>query len=162
MRYWYAYDVDEICTLFSNLGLHVQTVRKWIKNGLKTIDKGKPALIYGNDLIEFFKMRNSQNKCATAFDEFFCMPCQDAHPIFQREISVKQINKFLQGQAVCRQCKSRMFKNYKMSDFPELKRQFKLVDVSQLYDGVTTSGKTHLHVQERIVESESLQWELFE
>lgn len=161
VRYSHAYDVDEICTLFSDLGLHAQTVRKWIKNGLKTIDKGKPALIYGNDLITYLKKHNNKNKCSTAFDEFFCMSCQDARPTFQNQITVKQKESFLQVQGICRQCKTRMFKNYKLVDLPELKRKLKLVDVLELCDGVSTSSKTHLQVQERIAESESLQGELF-
>ena len=53
VRYWYAYDIDDICTLFSEFSLHPQTVRKWINDGLKTIDKCKPSLVYGNDLIAY-------------------------------------------------------------------------------------------------------------
>lgn len=67
VRYWYAYDLDEICTLYSDTGLHVQTVRAWIKNGVKTIDGGKPALVYGHDLIAFFKRHNAKGQMRPAF-----------------------------------------------------------------------------------------------
>ena len=161
VRYWYAYDIDEVCTLYADLGLHPQTVRKWIKNGLDTIDAGKPALIYGQQLIAYLKKNNQANKCKTTFDEFYCMACQDARPVYQSRISANQKAAFLQVQAVCRECKSRMFKNYKLADFSKLKRQFKLVDVSQLYDCANSTGKTHIPSQVESVTSESLQGDLF-
>ena len=161
VRYWYAYDIDEICALYADLGLHPQTVRKWTKNGLNTIDAGKPALIYGHDLIAFLKKNNQANKYKTAFDEFLCMTCQDARPVFQNHISAKQKTNFLHVQAVCRECKSRMFQSYKLVDLPQMKKHFKLVDVSQLYDCANATGKTHIPSQVQSAVSESLQGDLF-
>jgi hypothetical protein len=153
--------MDDICTLFSDLGLHVQTVRKWIKNGLRTTDAGKPALVYGHDLIAYLKKNNSTNKCKTAFDHFYCMGCQDARPVFRRKISVEQKSQFLKVQGACRECKRPMFKNYKLSDFPMLRDRFTLVDVSELYDFAVPSDKTHIHAQNQFTGSESVQGELF-
>ncbi|MBK67939.1 MAG: hypothetical protein CMP22_07390 [Rickettsiales bacterium] len=161
VRYWYAYDIDDICTTFSDLGLHPQTVRKWIKNGLKTIDAGKPALVYGYDLIEYLKANNSTNKCKTAFGEMYCMGYQDARAIFKNVISVEQKSQFLKIKAACRECKKPMFKSYKLSNFPALRQNFKLVDVLELYDFKTCIDKTHIHVQEQGNTNESIQGELF-
>ena len=161
VRYWYAYDLDDICALFSDIGLHTQTVRKWIKNGLKTIGTGKPALVYGNDLIAYLKKNNTANKCKTEFDKFFCMGCQDARYIFQNKITITQKSQFLHIKAICRTCKKPMFKNYKLSDFSKLKNKFVLVDVSQLYDCEISSGKTHIHAQKQDGLNESSQGELF-
>lgn len=108
VKYWYAYDIDDICSTFSDLGLHPQTVRKWMKGGLKTIDNGKPTLVYGNDLILFLRARNTESKCVTAFDELFCMKCQDARPIFQNKIVMKQKKRFLTVNGLCRECKTQM------------------------------------------------------
>ena len=161
VRYWYAYNIDDICTLFSDLGLHPQTVRKWIKNGLKTMDAGKPALVYGYDLIAYLKKNNSANKCKTAFDEMYCMGCQDARPVFQSKIAIEQKAKFLQVQGACRTCKKSMFESYKLSDFPALRQKFTLVGVLELYDFKTPTGKTHIHAQEPNPTNESMQGELF-
>ncbi len=60
VKYWYAYDIDDICALFSKTGLHPQTVRAWIKRGLKVIGSGRPTLIYGNDLIMYLKEQNTK------------------------------------------------------------------------------------------------------
>ncbi len=161
VRYWYAYDIDDICAIFSDLRLHPQTVRKWIKNGLNTTDAGKPALVYGYDLIAYLKKNNTSNKCKTAFDDIFCMSCQDARHIFRNKISVEQKAQFLKVQGVCRECKKSMFKNYKLSDFLALKKQFTLVDVSELYDFEAPTDKTHIQAQEQNTTSESIQGELF-
>ena len=129
VKYWYAYDVDDICALFAEFGLHAQTVRKWVRNGLKTVDNGKPALIYGNDLIEFLKEQNLKHKCKTDFNEMFCMKCQDACPIFQRKVTIKQKARTLSISGHCRECRTVMFKSYKMNDLSKIKRVFQLVDV---------------------------------
>lgn len=161
VRYWYAYDLEDVCAVFADIGLHPQTIRKWTKNGLKTIDAGKPALIYGQNLIEFLKASNCANKCKTAFHEMYCMSCQDARPVFQTRISVKQKVQFLQVQGVCRLCKKQMFKNYKLAAFTELRKSFKLVDVSQLYDDTTATDKTHICALEHSDTNASEQGELF-
>lgn len=155
VKYWYVYDIDDVCALFSEFGLHAQTVRKWVKNGLKTIDNGKPALIYGNDLIEFLKKQNSKGKCPVEFNEMYCLKCQDARPIFQRKITIKHraYNLFVSG--CCRECKTQINKTYKMDDLPKLKRTFQLVDVLELYDCEASPCKTHLETPHTIPLNES-------
>lgn len=154
VRYWYAYDIDDICALFSDLGLHPQTVRKWIKNGLKTIDAGKPALVYGHDLIAYLKKNNESNKCKTAFDQIYCMGCQDARPVFRNHVAIEQKSQFLKVQGACRECKTPMFKSYKLADFSRLRSLFTLVDVAELYDFEAHTDMTHIHAQERSTISE--------
>lgn len=162
VRYWYTYDIDEICTLYKDFNLHPQTVRKWEKQGLKTIDKGKPMLIYGYDLIQYLKQNNTANKCETAFDEMYCMGCQDSRPIFQNRIAIEQEAHSLKVRGKCRECKGKMAQNYKFHYFAQLRKKFKVVDVVELYDAVTPTDKTHIHAHTKDEQSESLQGELFE
>ena len=161
IRYWYTYEIDEICALYADFSLHPQTVRKWVKQGLQTIDKGKPTLIYGYGLIQYLRKKNTANKTQTAFNEMFCMSCQDARPILRNEIAVEQKARFLKVQGVCLTCKANMFKNYKMQDLLNLRQSFKLIGVSELYDDAKPSVKTHIHAQSETLPSESLQGELF-
>ncbi|MDH5721851.1 MAG: helix-turn-helix domain-containing protein [Alphaproteobacteria bacterium] len=163
VRYWSAYDLDEICALFSDTGLHIQTVRRWInKGGLQTIDRNKPTLIYGQNLIDFLKRQNSKGKCKTAFDQIYCMKCKDGRPVYQKKIVIEQHKGgFLKASGLCRECKNRMFKSYKMEDYGALKRTFHVVDVLELYDCVTPTDKTHISAQEQKRASESGQMELF-
>jgi hypothetical protein len=161
IKYWYVYDIDDICIVFSDLGLHDQTVRKWItQGGLKTIDGGKPKLIYGNDLIIYLKAQNSKGKCKTAFDQFYCMKCQDACPVFQNLVFVKQGTQVLHVQARCRVCKGKMFKNYSLDVLSDIRVIFKLVDVSELYDCSDPSVKTHIEASTQSTVNESGQLSL--
>lgn len=161
VRYWYAYDIQDVCALYVDFSLHPQTVRKWIKLGLKTIDRGKPTLIYGHDLIQYLKRNNTSNKCQTAFDEMFCMACQDARHIYRNQIGIMQAAQFLKVQGICRTCKARMFKNYKLLDFAGLRKSFKVVDVLELYDDAVSSDKTHLQAPIKEAQNESAQGSLF-
>ncbi len=161
VRYWLTYDLDEICALFADTGLHIQTVRKWVKNGLKTIDNGKPSLIYGNDLIVFLKAQNDKGKCQTRFDHMYCMKCKDARPIYQNKIKADLKNGFLKVCGHCRECKTTMHKNYKKDDYGDLRRIFIMVDVLELYDSASPSVKTHIQTQKTVRESESYTGDLF-
>jgi hypothetical protein len=161
VRYWYAYDIEEICALFADLGLHEQTVRKWVKNGLKTIDAGKPMLIYGQHLIDYLKRNNNANKCETPFDKLYCFSCQDARAIFKRQIHVDHKGQYLNVKGVCSECKKGMNKGYKLADFSRLKKIFILADVSELYDCANSPDKTQIHAQDKQPVSESLLSDLF-
>lgn len=157
IRYWYSYDLDEVCALFHDTGLHIQTVRKWInKDGLKTIDKAKPVLIYGHTLIEFLKRHNSKGKCSTSFDQIYCLKCQDARPVYQKKITLEHKNNFLKISGHCSTCKTRMFKNYKMDDFGHIKRTFHTVHVLELYDCQIPTDKTHFNAKPKPPAIESL------
>jgi hypothetical protein len=155
VKYGRSYDKDEICAL---LDTHPQTVQGWInKQGLKTIDHKKPSLVYGWDLIEFLKKYNNANKCPTEFHEMHCFKCANARPFFQNRIAVEQKLNGLMVKAICRTCKKPMNQNYKLTDFPRLKRTFTVVDVSELYDCEKPSVKTHIYDHTNLTQCESLQ-----
>jgi hypothetical protein len=160
LKYWLAYDIEDICDTFIDLGLHPQTVRNWIKTGLKTIDSNRPILVYGYDLILFLRSRNISNKNTTKFDQLFCMKCQDARFIFKNKISVKQNNFSIQVAGHCRECKTRMFQNYKLDDFSKLRKTFTLVEVLELDDNTHYPDKTHISTNEEPTSSEPTQWRL--
>lgn len=161
IRYGYSYDIEEVCQIFADKGLHPQTVRAWIKAGLKTVDSGRPILIYGYDLISFLKKRNDSNKCAIQFDEFYCMHCQCARPVYKNRITIEQQRQFLMAKGHCRKCKSRMCKSYSLATYPEIKKTFKVVGASQLYDCSVAADKTHLETKEETPLTESCQGCLF-
>ena len=78
-----SYTVEDICNMYS---MHPQTVRKWMKIGLKTIDSKKPSLIHGSDLKKFLEKHNEKLKKHLGFEEFFCVTCKEAHIPFIRRI----------------------------------------------------------------------------
>jgi len=68
-----AYIVEEIASLF---GMHKNTVRHWIKDGLNTIDDKRPMLILGHVLVEFLKARRVKNKQPCKPGELYCVRCR--------------------------------------------------------------------------------------
>ncbi len=58
------------------LGKHKNTVRRWVKDGLATIDDKRPMLVLGCDLVEFIKKRRAKNKQSCKPGELYCVRCR--------------------------------------------------------------------------------------
>ena len=67
------YSVEEIANLF---GIHRNTVREWIKQGLPTSDQKRPFLILGRDLVAFLQVRRAKNKRPCQPGELYCVRCR--------------------------------------------------------------------------------------
>ena len=67
------YTVEEIAELF---GIHKNTVRRWVKEGLATIDSRRPMLILGRDLVAFLQVRRAKNKQTCKPGELYCVRCR--------------------------------------------------------------------------------------
>jgi excisionase family DNA binding protein len=68
-----SYAVDEVARL---LGVAKGTVRRWIKGGLTALTDQKPALILGEDLVQFLASRKApRKKCGPA--ECYCVKCRE-------------------------------------------------------------------------------------
>ena len=68
-----SYTVEEIAKLF---GMHKNTVRRWIKDGLAIIDDKRPMLILGHVLVEFLQARRAKNKQTCKPGELYCVRCR--------------------------------------------------------------------------------------
>jgi len=68
-----SYTVEEVAKLF---GIHKNTVRKWVKDGLAAIDNKRPMLILGHDLVAFIKKRRAKNKQSCKPGELYCVRCR--------------------------------------------------------------------------------------
>ena len=68
-----SYAVDEVARL---LGVAKGTVRRWIKGGLSAVTDQKPALVLGEDLVQFLASRKApRKKCGPA--ECYCVKCRE-------------------------------------------------------------------------------------
>ena len=158
IKQWYCYDVEELCTMHK---VHAQTVRQWVKNGLLTIDRRKPTLIYGADLKAFLGKLNKAQKCQTAFDQMFCLKCRDAKPFYRQRIYLEQARQYVRAKALCRSCRSIMNKTYKMDDIPKLRACSCVGGVLELYDGEDSPVNAHLSTHRKTPVSEPIQLDLF-
>lgn len=68
-----SYEVAEIAELF---GIHRNTVRQWIKQGLPVADRHRPQLITGSALRDFLQSTRSKNKRPCQPGELYCLRCR--------------------------------------------------------------------------------------
>lgn len=68
-----SYEVAEAAAL---LGVHRNTVRHWIKQGLRPLDDKRPMLIHGSELRRFLADRRQGRKVKCAPDELYCFGCR--------------------------------------------------------------------------------------
>jgi hypothetical protein len=68
-----SYAVEEIADLF---GTHKNTVRRWVKAGLPTIDDRRPMLILGGELRAFLEACRKKNKRTCRPGEMYCVRCR--------------------------------------------------------------------------------------
>lgn len=69
----HSYTVAEIAGLY---GAHRNTVRRWIKDGLRVCDDRRPTLILGEHLRDFLRQRRQARKRPCGADELYCARCR--------------------------------------------------------------------------------------
>ena len=72
-----SYTVEEIANLF---GIHKNTVRRWVKDGLAITDDKRPMLILGHVLAAFLQARRVKNKQTCKPGELYCVRCRAPKP----------------------------------------------------------------------------------
>jgi excisionase family DNA binding protein len=69
-----SYTVEEIATLY---GVHRNTVRQWIKAGLRVVDDRRPVLVLGAALAGYLRNRRALNKRPCRPGEIYCVRCRE-------------------------------------------------------------------------------------
>ena len=131
------YTVEEIAKLFK---IHKNTVRRWVKEGLATIDDKRPVLILGHVLISFLQARRSKNKQTCKPGELYCLRCRTPKmPAGDMAEYTPVTEKFGNLVAICPDCDSLMNRHVSMARIGEL---FGKVDIS--------FSEALQHIKERI------------
>ena len=68
-----SYSVEDVSRLFK---IHKNTVRNWLKQGLKPLDDQRPTLIRGEEIRRFLGERRAHAKQACGPGRIFCLPCR--------------------------------------------------------------------------------------
>lgn len=68
-----SYDLKELA---ERLGVHRQTVREWLNNGLPKVDDTRPFLIAGSDFQAWWAQRSKAKKRPLQPGEFYCLSCR--------------------------------------------------------------------------------------
>jgi hypothetical protein len=65
--------VEEVSRLFA---VHKNTVRTWLRQGLKPLDDQRPTLVQGAELCRFLTDRRARTKQACGPGRIYCLPCR--------------------------------------------------------------------------------------
>jgi hypothetical protein len=68
-----SYIVEEVAQLY---GVHRNTVRQWVRQGLPLCDDRRPILILGVDLAAFLTRKRASNKRPCKAGEIYCVRCR--------------------------------------------------------------------------------------
>jgi predicted transcriptional regulator len=68
-----CYTIVEAADLY---GVHRQTVRNWLADGLAALDGLRPVLIHGSELNRFHRSRRMERKQRCGPGELFCLACR--------------------------------------------------------------------------------------
>jgi excisionase family DNA binding protein len=114
-----AYDVAEVARL---LGVHRNTVRRWLKEGLEPIDDRRPLLIHGSHLKAFLSKRRKSRKHPCRLGEFFCFRCRAPRKPWGGTADVTlRTKKLACVLALCAECETPMYRAVSAADLPSLR-----------------------------------------
>ncbi len=112
-----SYTVEEIAKLFN---IHKNTVHRWVKEGLDTIDDKRPMLILGHVLIAFLQARRARNKQTCKPGELYCVRCRaPKSPAGNMADYTPVTEKFGNLVAICPDCNSLMNRRVSMTRIGE-------------------------------------------
>ncbi|HPX31196.1 MAG TPA: helix-turn-helix domain-containing protein [Smithella sp.] len=120
-----SYTVEEIAKRF---GIHKNTVRHWIKEGLAAIIDKRPMLIQGIVLAEFLGNRRKKNKQPCKPGELYCVRCRAPKLPAANMADYRPITeKFGNLVAICPDCNTLMNRNVSLAKIGEFQGK---VDIS--------------------------------
>lgn len=113
-----TYEVAEVAKL---LGIHRNTVRRWLKEGLGAIDDRRPLLIHGSALKAFLAKRRETRRHTCRPGEFYCFRCRVPRAPWGGTADLSFRNeKVARLAALCASCGTPMHRTVRRADLPTL------------------------------------------
>ena len=110
------YTAQDIAYLF---GIHKNTVRSWVKEGLPTCDGKRPALIVGHDLVAFLKARRAKKKLPCQPGEIYCVRCRSPKAPAGNMADCLPVTQVIGNlEAICPDCGSMMYRRVSLAKLP--------------------------------------------
>lgn len=114
-----SYSVEEAADL---LGVHKNTVRAWLKAGLRTCDGKGPTLIIGPHLREFLKARRVKAKQPLNLWEMYCLKCRDPKRPWGNEADYEPMTaKTGNLKALCPDCERGMNRRVNLAQLAQIR-----------------------------------------
>ncbi|WP_424991462.1 helix-turn-helix domain-containing protein [Fluviibacterium sp. S390] len=102
------------------LGVTVQTVRAWSRQGLLVMADQKPHLILGQELVAFAQRRQA-HKTKMPLDQFYCFRCKRrARPLDGIAFYTPQTSASGRLEGFCGHCEGPCGRFVKSSDLPKI------------------------------------------
>lgn len=124
IRAKHCYTVEEAA---ATLGTHKNTIRQWMKQGLRRIDDTKPHLIHGSDLKAFIAERQQRTKQPCQPDEIYCFRCRAPRQPWEGLVDVIFLNQ--KGAAltgICSACEGKLNRRTSIARLPDHAKNFKI------------------------------------
>lgn len=116
-----SYTVEEIAGVFA---IHKNTVRRWIKDGLPTIDHRRPTLVLGRELIEFLQARRASKKRPCRPGEIYCIRCRAPKFPAAGMVDCRPINEKIGNlAAICQDCNCMMYRCVSLARLEDVRRE---------------------------------------
>ena len=100
------YTVEEMASL---LGVHRNSIRRWLKSGLNSIDQKRPILVKGDVLLAFLKAGRAGRKAPCKPGEIYCLRCNAPRKPLDAKVEYQSFT-FDRGNllGICTDCGARL------------------------------------------------------